>query len=344
MKTPYLLLSIFLFPIVLLFGQEDTLNRTDNQGRKQGYWKKYDNTILIYEGRFSNDVPIGKFNYYYENGNLKSISNFMNGTVKVHTTLFHENGKKSSEGIFRDQLKDSIWHYYSDLGIKIKTESYQKGVKDGIWRTYSTKTGVLLEEISYRHDKLEGNYKLFYVNGDIQTVIHYVKGVRNGITESYYADSILYMKGIYQNNFRVGTWSFYDVNGIIRKEIDYERSIPKQIQLVLYQGSSPQRINQELIAYFQNLGGKTKVVLNNHKTLVSSDELSTIRDFIDFTDFTTITPNIIASNNAIKEYKNIARDKVEVLLFPPTNQKIYAEGAEAKAVKSLFDRSEIKEE
>lgn len=344
MKRCFLFIAVFLLTTALLFAQQDTLNRTDNKGRKQGYWKKYNGTTLIYEGRFNNDAPVGKFTYYYPNGNLKSISNFINGTVKVHTTLFHENGVKSSEGIFRDQLKDSVWNYFSDRGILIKTENYKKGVKDGIWRTYSAKTAILLEEISYRNDQFDGDYKLFYVNGDIQTVMRYVNGVRNGITESYYADSVLNMKGVYQNGFRVGKWSFYDVNGYLRKEIVYQRSVPQQIQFVVYQGSSPQRIDQELIAYFQNLGGKTKVALNNGKTFVSSDELAIIRDFIDFTDFTVITPNIIAANSAIKEFKNVSDDRIEVVLFPTTNQKIYAEGAEAKAVRALFDRSEIKEE
>ncbi|MDR3048040.1 MAG: hypothetical protein LBU51_10635, partial [Bacteroidales bacterium] len=59
-------LSLFLgFISFLLFSQTENSNVTDAQGRKQGYWKKYQDKMLLYEGEFKNDVPMGIFKYYY---------------------------------------------------------------------------------------------------------------------------------------------------------------------------------------------------------------------------------------------------------------------------------------
>lgn len=335
-----LLLSI----VFSVFCQQDTLNRIDNKGQKQGYWKKFNQNHLVYEGHFKNNIPIGEFKYYHQNGNLKSISVFINGPLKVKTTLFHDNGKKSAEGLFLNQIKDSIWNYYSESGILIKTESYNKGEKHGTWKTYSAKTGILLEEINYDQNLLSGVFKEYYVNGDIQTVIHYINGKRNGITESYFADSILSISGIYHNDFKIGTWKYFDYNGILRKEITFNRSEPQEIFLVLYNGSSAQPVSQKSIAYFQKTGNKTKVVMQNGKIFLTTDELSTLRDFLDFVDFTPVTPNIIAANEAIKGYQVIDENRISVFIEPVPEFEIFSEGAEAQAVKMLFDRSPIKEE
>ncbi len=344
MKTKISILLIVFSFIFTSYAQNDTLNRTDNKGLKQGYWKKYEKNRLIYEGQFKNNIPIGVFKYYHKNGKLKSIAHFLNGPLKVKTTLFHDNGVRAAEGIFVDQIKDSTWNYYNEKGILIKTEAYNKGVKSGKWCTYSSKTGILLEEINYFNDLFHGEYKEYYVNGDIQTIMHYINGKRNGVVESYYGDNILSIKGVYHNNYQTGKWSYYDSNGKLRKEIDFKRSVPEKIFFVVYNGANAQLIDQQLIAYFQKYGRGTKIVLKNGKIFTSTDDLFVIRDFIDFVDFCPVTPNIIAANDAIKGYREMKKNRIEVFLEPTPEFEIYSQDAEAKAIKMLFDRSEIIDE
>ena len=41
---------------------DQTINRTDRDGKKQGHWiKKYPNGHVMYDGYFKNDKPIGEF-------------------------------------------------------------------------------------------------------------------------------------------------------------------------------------------------------------------------------------------------------------------------------------------
>ena len=53
----------FLISIFLVFSfsvNAQNLNQIDNNGQKQGLWKKsYENGNLRYKGQFNNDIPIG---------------------------------------------------------------------------------------------------------------------------------------------------------------------------------------------------------------------------------------------------------------------------------------------
>ena len=215
MKLKLFLLLMVLCPFLIA---QNPINQLNSKGKKQGYWKKYDDkNVLLYEGTFANDVPVGEFKYYYPNGKLKSTSYFMQGVHKVHTVMYDEQGNKAAEGNFIDQQKDSIWNYYNSAGTVIQTEGYNKGKKEGAWRTYSNETGTLLEEDFYRGGKRSGTCRTFFADGKISTRIDYIDGQMNGISETYYPGEQIFIRGIYHNGLKIKTWDTYDANGRIRK-------------------------------------------------------------------------------------------------------------------------------
>ena len=62
----------------------DTLNRTDEQGLKQGYWIKLDEEgMLKYEGTFKDNNPTGNFIYYYPDGVVRARSTFYDDGKKA---------------------------------------------------------------------------------------------------------------------------------------------------------------------------------------------------------------------------------------------------------------------
>ena len=88
----------------------DTLNRVNEDGLKMGYWKKYnENRLLVYEGRFMQDIPIGDFIYYYPDGRVKAKSFFYNDGTQTKTSTYHYSGKLMTEGFYLDKKKDSLW-------------------------------------------------------------------------------------------------------------------------------------------------------------------------------------------------------------------------------------------
>lgn len=338
-------LSIILATAMIsTFAQADT-NRVDSKGRKQGLWKKYEGATLLYEGRFVNDVPTGEFVYYHKNGKLKSRCTFLGGTSKVKTILFDENGKKAAEGLFIDQQKDGVWTYFNEKGMKIKVETYKMGVKHGLWQTYSSQTGILLEDKTYDSGELNGVVSEFFINGDIQSRISYIKDKRNGLAETFYSDSILCSKGNYHNDIPVGTWDNYDGDGKLRKTIEYDRTGKLlNTMLCLYNGSAQQKVNLDFIAYFLKQDAKTKVVMKSGNSYVFTDDYDYIKTLLSLDDFCPVTPKLTAANTAIKGYEKISNESILVKIVPPLEVDVYSEGNEMHFVMMLFDKSPIKEE
>lgn len=338
--------TLLLFSILLsinTYAQSDTLNRTDSKGKKQGYWKKYDKNILLYEGRFVNDVPTGIFKYYLENGKLKSITNFLNGTHKVKTVMYHDNESIAAEGEFIDQQKNGPWKYYAKDGKLIKEEFYAKNLKQGDWKTYSAQTGILLEEETYLDGALNGVQKRYFTTGEINTIIPYINGKMNGLAEVYYPNNVLSTRGMYHNNLRNGIWDYYDESGKLRKSIDFKNDRPLKTDLCLYNGSHQQKMNQDNIAYFQKVGDKINVISKDEKVMSFTDDWDSFKYWIDIIDFIPVSPSIYAAYNAVKGYNEIDENTVEVLIKPTPQLKVIAKEDYAKIVRAAFNL-EIPEE
>ena len=105
----FFLLLVIYSPV--FFAQEnkssDTLlNYIDDNGLKQGYWKKYyDDGNMEYDGYFKNDKPVGEFKRFFPGNKIKAIMNYKEDGKTVKATLFYQNAKKAAESQHR-QLAD----------------------------------------------------------------------------------------------------------------------------------------------------------------------------------------------------------------------------------------------
>ena len=337
MKKGTLILVMAFFSAVLM-AQPQAPNRIDSQGKKQGEWRKYKDGVLLYEGRFKDDVPIGEFKYYHPNGSLKSISVFIQGVHEVKTTIFHPNGQKASEGRFLDQLKDGEWHYWTDKGLLISIESYAKGKKNGVWKTFSAQTGILLEEINYKNELLDGLVQTFYTDGKPCTVDHFIMGKRYGEVISYFIDGRVSIKGNYKDNLKTGEWEYYDQSGRLRKVVLYDRSQEKNTYLYFYNRSQQIKLNQEAIAYFIFDGNKTVIYTRKGEPITITDDAETVKSWADFFNFIPVSPKIHAAHQAVKRYVEVDSETIEVFLEPKLPYPVYSRGDEAAMVKMLFPR------
>ena len=134
---PALLFCLIFFTSLAIFGQ-DTINKTDAGGKKQGFWIKKDKDgKKIYEGQFNNDIPYGTFKYYYPDGALKAVSVLSDNGRCSRTTTFFKNGRKMAEGKYIDEKRDSTWKFYTEFdNIMVSEEFYKDGKKDGISKTF----------------------------------------------------------------------------------------------------------------------------------------------------------------------------------------------------------------
>ena len=343
MKQPLILILTTLLLPAVLFAQ-DKVNVTDKNGKKQGVWKKYEKGKLLYEGQFKDDVPYGTFKYYHENGKLKSETEFVQGVHKVKTVIYHENGHKASEGAYIDQQKDGEWRYYSNRDTLIKVENYQVGKRNGLWQTYST-SGVLLEECNYLKDKRDGMYKTYYLNGVVSLEENYVAGKTNGKSTAYYPNKNISVTGNYHNGWRDGDWDAYDANGKIRSTMQYKNQRLVNTYIYLYQKGVGQKLNQSIVAYFVKNRDKMTVVLKNGRKLSIDESVEEVEQWIDYMVFVKVNPRYIVAIDAIVSYRPVpdTDDAITLKINPAPDEEIYAEGNDAKLLKSLFSSEKPQE-
>jgi len=199
---------------------QDSINRTDASGRKQGPWRKVDqNGNKLYEGQFLNGIPVGEFRYYYSDGKLKAVSVLSDEGKTARTISYAANGRKIAEGNFRNEKKDSTWKYYSDYdGELLSEESYMSGVKNGISKTFYP-GGNITELIHYRDGKKEGEWIQYFDDGKVKFRGAFSCDEKEGPFTGYYPGGKISFSGAYKAGHMDGTWTFYDENGdVIRSE------------------------------------------------------------------------------------------------------------------------------
>ena len=154
------LVFISVFACFICVGQ---LNELDSQGRKQGEWAKlYAGTnALQYTGQFIDDKPVGEFVYYYKSSKVKAIIKHELNSLRSLAYYYHENGAMMSYGIFRNQLKDSVWVNFGVSERLSSTETYLGG-------------------------KLTGKKVVYYVSKDVGNMSQVPSGVY------MYADNLLH--------------------------------------------------------------------------------------------------------------------------------------------------------
>ena len=227
MRYRFLIFFWFCFLSNLLFGgnfiiQNDTIfNQTDQNGLKQGFWKKkYADGQIKYRGHFLNDQPTGIFYRFYEKGPLQSVQSFRrdgNSYVKI----YYQNGILAAEGKFLGTKKDSIWKYYSFYGGYLSyIESYKNGQKDGISKKYYEKGG-LSEELSWKNGTKEGPWKIWFSSGQLQLTALFTKGKLDGRFTTHFPDGKVEITGTYVNDIRVGVWTLTDPDTKKSKKINY---------------------------------------------------------------------------------------------------------------------------
>ncbi len=342
MRRILTIICCLILPFVMY--AQDKINVTDKNGKKQGVWKKYEQGKLLYEGQFKDDVPCGTFKYYYDNGKLKSVTEFLQGVHKVRTVIYYENGKKASEGAYIDQQKDGLWRYYSNKDTLIKEESYSEGKRSGLWRTYST-DGKILEECNYSNDKRNGLFKSYYLNGKVSLEETYLNGKTNGKSTAYYPNGNISVTGNYHDGWRDGEWNTYDVNEKIRNTAVYKDQKLQNTYIYMYQKGVGQKLNQNRVAYMVKNRDKMTVVLRNGNKISIDESMEDVEQWIDYTEFVKVNPRYIIAMNAIVSYKPVEDEEDAIILkvVPDPGEEIRSEGNEAKLLKAIFNPEKPKE-
>lgn len=218
------ILTILAVLVWFAVAAQNTLNYTDGNELKQGWWKKtYPNGRTLYEGRFENNKPVGEWRRYHENGKLKALLVHSEKSDSTWAKLYDTDGKLTAEGLYIDEKKNGMWIYFSE-GRKISEDNYADGSKEGMSRTFYA-TGEVLEEIPWKDHKRNGKYRALYTNGKPFFECFYKDDKRNGVCISYFEDGKIKLDAFYQNNLPEREWKFYNETGELLYTLQYANGL-----------------------------------------------------------------------------------------------------------------------
>jgi len=227
-----LLLLFFALLINLWIYGQDSINRTNASGRKQGVWRKVDKDgHKLYEGQFKDGLPCGMFRYYYPDGKLKTVSVLSDAGNTARTVSYAGNGRKIAEGNYRNEKKDSIWIYYSDYdGVLLSEESYASGLKNGSSKTFYS-SGNVAELIIYIGGRKNGEWIQYYDDGKLKFKGGYLNDEKEGAFTAYYPSGKINISGSYKTGHKDGKWTIYEEDGkIINSDNFSEGALIKEQQ------------------------------------------------------------------------------------------------------------------
>lgn len=198
-------------------------NKTDAQGRKQGYWEKTDpqTNKIIYKGSFKDNKPQGLFIYYYAGtDSVHSKSEFrQDGKIAYVKMYYLASGKLQAQGKYVNEQKDSTWNFYDEKGKLLSTEGYSNGKKHGTSKVFFD-NGKISEEKIYKNGVLDGPFKMWFDEKKVKAEGKYVNGEYDGFCAWYYPDGTAAAKGLYDKGNKKGVWVYKDKAGkITNKEV-----------------------------------------------------------------------------------------------------------------------------
>lgn len=249
-KIIRILILLLLSTSNILFAQNSN-NKVDENGLKQGFWKKYyPNGTVQYTGNFVDNKPIGEFKRYNQDGTLKVSMIYRKNSNKVYSTFFYPDMKIHSEGIYIEKLKDSTWNYYAIQGYKINEVNYVNNKKHGTELKFY-ENGNISEKSEWAHGINHGLTMRYYESGKVWMRILYSNGIMDGEYNIYGLQENILIQGQYKNNKREGKWLYFKNNGHVKDELNYKNGIPDNHEEL-------ERLKQEELELLEKNKGKIK--------------------------------------------------------------------------------------
>lgn len=200
--------------------------------------------VLVKDGRYNtNQKKEGIWTEYYENGNIRSRGNYIDGKKEGLWEYFYLDGSLEQRGVYKNDLPHDLWTTYCANGNIRKQGTYINGREDGVFTEY-TCDGELIKRINfidgfkngefylciqsfieqglYIDDMKSGKWQTFYDKNTIRSITHYENDLENGKFIKYYPNGKVMISGNYFNGKREGLWSFYDDKGNRYLTIEYK--------------------------------------------------------------------------------------------------------------------------
>lgn len=185
-------------------------------------WKNHlGNVIAI--GKMENNLPVGRWKYFYDNGFEESEGAYKNGNMDgkwikyldpegIVTRLRYDKKIPQDSTPDLQLLKNKIW----------EIQNFQDGVREGekIYYAYYSidkPKGI----INYKNGKLDGKSIRYYDNGIIYYEQNYKEGELEGYERFYHYNGQLKQEGKFVQGKASGEFKLYSETGeLIKRSVD----------------------------------------------------------------------------------------------------------------------------
>jgi antitoxin component YwqK of YwqJK toxin-antitoxin module len=134
---------------------------------------------------------------------------------------YFSSGELSYIAHYKNGLRTGEWNYYYQNGSSYRKGTYANDLREGNWQTWY-EDGVLLMNGVYQEGKEEGLWYNYWENGSLKNKAEFKQGKLNGTWLSYTPESVLSSSGKYKNGLKVGVWNDYYNNGRLKEKAHYK--------------------------------------------------------------------------------------------------------------------------
>lgn len=104
------------------------------------------------------------------------------------------------------------------------TGYYSNNQKDSTWKEYDYKGKKVVKEYNYRDGLLQGEYKEFFNDGNVNISGKYNGGLKEGHWDIYDSKNNIFESGDYSKGKEIGIWEFYN-NGTLFQKYNFDTDL-----------------------------------------------------------------------------------------------------------------------
>lgn len=213
-------------------GNSQTINHTDANGMRQGYWERsYMTGQTMYKAFFVDNKPVGEMLRYHPNGNMMARITYDHEGMNGQGELFDENGRKIAEGNYKGTDKDGEWKFYNERGRLIGLENYKDNLRDGESIAYYP-NGNVASKTNWKNGKQDGSEVMYYPRGRERLTANYRDGNLHGAYTVFFENGRREIFGMYKNGRMHGPWFFFNALGSEDYRINYEDGVAKETEML----------------------------------------------------------------------------------------------------------------
>ena len=162
-----------------------------------------------------------------------------NGVLEGLWTRWYGNGQKAEEGLYKNGKRSGNWNAWYKNVKKKYTSQYLAGKRSGTYREWNSR-GKKIKEIDYSDGTRIREYIVVKDDNGFME-INKVYGTLDGSWIRWYAEGKKEEDGEYKGGMKIGTWSRYNMTGVVVEEWNYDNNGRNLCEITYYNNGTVKR-------------------------------------------------------------------------------------------------------